>query len=84
MIAALAAAAIGVRRSRRFRGFSFTFSVFTFVAAAMFYPAAFRSWGGFELSRLIVPLIQIIMFGMGVGLSVEDFARALKMPKAVG
>jgi Predicted Na+-dependent transporter len=49
----------------------------------MFYPAAFHSWGGFQLSRLIVPLIQIIMFGMGVGLSVEDFARALNMPKAV-
>ena len=63
--------------------FTFTFWVFTFFCAALVYPAPFVSWGDFRLSRLIVPLIQIIMFGMGASLSVADFARALKMPRAV-
>lgn len=63
--------------------FTFTFWVLTMTAAALIYPAFFISWGGFELSRLNVPLIQLIMFGMGAGLSVADFTRALKMPKAV-
>lgn len=83
VIALLVAAAVLVRRSNVLSGYSFTFFVFTFVAASMFYPWAFSSWGGYPLSRLITPLIQIIMFGMGVGLSVDDFVRAVRMPRAV-
>ena len=49
----------------------------------MFFPAPFRTWGTFELKLLIVPLIQIIMFGMGTMLSLADFARVLQMPRAV-
>jgi len=63
--------------------FAFTAWVFAFVATAMVYPFAFETWGNFELKRLIVPLIQIIMFGMGTTLSVKDFTRVLAMPKAV-
>jgi bile acid:Na+ symporter, BASS family len=63
--------------------FTFTFWVFAFFFAALVYPAPFLSWGDFQLTRLIVPLIQIIMFGMGASLSIGDFARALKMPRAV-
>jgi BASS family bile acid:Na+ symporter len=57
--------------------------VFAFVLAAIFYPEAFRSWNGFETRRLILPLIQIIMFGIGARLSVGDFQRVLRMPKPV-
>jgi BASS family bile acid:Na+ symporter len=63
-----------------FRKFVFTIWVFAFVAASMFYPRAFGSWFGFDLKYLIVPLIQIIMFGMGTTLSVADFARVFKLP----
>lgn len=62
------------------KSFSFTVWVLTLVTASMFYPAAFGVWFGFDLKFLIVPLIQIIMFGMGTTLSVTDFARVLKMP----
>ena len=68
----------------KLRVFTFTFFVFASVAAAMFYPWMFDTWGGFDLGRLIVPLIQLIMFGMGASLSLGDFLGALKMPKAVG
>src|SRR5690606_3108107 len=39
--------------------------------------------GDFELKRLITPLLQIIMFGMGTTLSLWDFGRVIKMPKGV-
>lgn len=62
------------------RGVAFTVWVLAFVAASMFYPAAFGKWFGVDLKVLIVPLIQIIMFGMGTTLSVRDFTRVLAMP----
>lgn len=69
--------------SRAARGFAFSLWVGAFVAAAMFFPSLFLSWGSFEQKVLIVPLIQIIMFGMGTMLSLADFARVLRMPRAV-
>lgn len=62
------------------KSFAFTVWVFAFVAASMVYPTAFGSWFGVDLKILIVPLIQIIMFGMGTTLSVADFGRVFKMP----
>src|SRR5262245_53610530 len=62
------------------RSYSFTAWVFAFVAASMTWPAAFGTWFGFDLKFLIIPLIQIIMFGMGTTLSVADFTRVLTMP----
>ena len=53
------------------------------VAAALLYPHLFLTVGGYKLTGLIVPLIQIIMFGMGTTLSVGDFARVLVMPRGV-
>jgi len=62
------------------KSFAFTVWVFAFVAVSMVYPSAFMTWFGFNLGILIVPLIQIIMFGMGTTLSVADFGRVFKMP----
>lgn len=62
------------------KSFAFTVWVFAFVAASMVYPSAFMTWFGLNLGILIVPLIQIIMFGMGTTLSVADFGRVFKMP----
>jgi BASS family bile acid:Na+ symporter len=64
-------------------GFAFTLWVGVAVSASMFYPEAFLNWYGFELKVLIVPLIQIIMFGMGTQLTVGDFFRVFAMPRAV-
>ncbi len=61
-------------------GFGFTLSVVIAVTLAMVWPQLFRSWGSFQTKVLIVPLIQLIMFGMGTTLSVADFTRVLKMP----
>jgi BASS family bile acid:Na+ symporter len=65
------------------KSFAFTVWVFAFVAVSMVYPASFMTWFGLDLGILIVPLIQIIMFGMGTTLSVADFGRVFKMPWSV-
>ena len=67
------------------RSIAFTVWVLAFVAAAMFYPQAFGTWFSgsrlaLDLKVLIVPLIQIIMFGMGTTLSGKDFLRVFTMP----
>ena len=67
----------------KLRAVAFTVWVFAFVSAAMFYPAAFGKWFGADLKILIVPLIQIIMFGMGTTMSLRDFERVLTTPWAV-
>jgi BASS family bile acid:Na+ symporter len=73
-------AAVQFRHSRSYSSFSFTFWVFAFVSASLFYPRLFGVWLGYDLKGLIVPLIQIIMFGMGTTLSPKDFSRILIMP----
>ena len=40
----------------------------------------FYQWGGLKLTLLIVPLTQLIMFGMGTTLSIKDFSRILISP----
>ena len=65
---------------RFYKKYNFTLWVLVFVAASMAYPAAFRSWFGTDLKVLIVPLIQIITFGVGTTLSGRDFKNVLTMP----
>jgi BASS family bile acid:Na+ symporter len=84
LITALALLAVFASRSRRLAGFGFTLWVFACVAASLSFPQLFRAWAGFELKRLITPLIQIIMFGMGTTLSLTDFGRVLRFPRSVG
>ena len=74
------ALAIFFMGNRILKGFAFSIWVFAGVAASLFYPEAFGTWFGYDLKILIVPLIQIIMFGMGTTLNVKDFARVIKLP----
>jgi len=71
---------------RFYKKYAFTIWVFVFVAASMSYPAAFRRWFGTDLKILIVPLIQIITFGMGTTLSAKDFkgVRTMLWPVFIG
>jgi len=63
--------------------FSYTIWIFAAVTVSMNYPEFFRQVGDFELQRAIVPLLQIIMFGMGSQLSVRNFGDVIRMPKGV-
>lgn len=75
--------AFGVRGNPVGKGFSYTIMIFAAVTISMYYPALFLKWGNFELKATIVPLLQIIMFGMGSQMSYRDFAGVIKMPKGV-
>ncbi|MFM1963680.1 MAG: hypothetical protein RLZZ172_2525 [Bacteroidota bacterium] len=65
------------------KGYSFTILIFAAVSTSLYYPQYFLEWGGFKLSGLIIPLLQIIMFGMGTAMSINDFAAVVKTPKGV-
>ncbi|MEX1039033.1 MAG: bile acid:sodium symporter family protein [Pirellulaceae bacterium] len=69
--------------SSRFSGLAFTVWVFAFAAVALFFPDTATRWGAFEYKTLIVPLIQVIMLGMGITLTWRDFARIIRMPRGV-
>lgn len=76
-------AAVYFQLSVSWKTFAFTCWVFAFFLASLVVPEVFLVVGGFDQRTLIVPLIQVIMFGMGATLSLHDFSNALKMPKAV-
>lgn len=61
---------------------SFTFWVFTFLVAAMYFPFLFTDWG-FNTKILVIPMLQLIMFGMGTKLSIKDFRKEVSKPKGI-
>jgi BASS family bile acid:Na+ symporter len=63
--------------------FSYTVWIFAAVTVSLNYPQFFRQVGDFDLERAIVPLLQIIMFGMGSQLSIKNFADVVRMPRGV-
>ena len=83
LITGFMAMAFGVRGFEAVKGFSYSLWIFTAVTVSMFYPQYFLSVGDFELKKLIVPLLQIIMFGMGSQMALSDLAGVIKMPKGV-
>jgi len=77
------ASALGFRGFKLYRGFSYPLMIFGAVTVALTYPQYFVEINGFPLGKLITPLIQVIMFGMGTAISVDDFIGVAKMPKGV-
>jgi BASS family bile acid:Na+ symporter len=75
--------ALAVRGFATFKGFAYTLWIFAAVTIAMYYPQNFMAVGDFQLKTLIVPLLQIIMFGMGTAMSLGDFAAVIKTPRYV-
>jgi len=83
LVFALGGAVAGLLGRRKLGGFAFPAWVLTFVTAAMVWPRAFDTWMGIDLKNLMVPLVQVIMFGMGTKLSAGDFVRVFVVPKPV-
>lgn len=75
--------ALTFRSHEILKGYAYTIMIFAAVSVSMYYPEYFTSIGDFKFSSLIVPLLQLIMFGMGAALSWKDFARVMQMPKGV-
>lgn len=82
VVAGLAGASIAAARSTRFPDLAFPLTIVAGMVAALSVPSLFLQWGGYPLVSAIPPLIQIIMFGMGMTLSMADFRRVLTVPHA--
>ncbi|WPR73472.1 bile acid:sodium symporter family protein [Algoriphagus sp. NG3] len=67
----------------KLRGYAYAMMIFGSVTTALYFPQYFVEYDGFKFSALIVPLIQVIMFGMGTSMSIKDFLGVVKMPKGV-
>ena len=79
------ALAIGLRFVPKLRGYQFTAWIVAAVTAAMIYPNAFKQWGMVNLrdKRIILLIVQTVMFGMGTQMKLADFRGVLRMPWAV-
>ncbi len=77
------ALALAFRGHDILKGFSYTIMIFAAVSLSMYYPQHLTHIGDFKLSKLILPLLQLIMFGMGCALSLKDFSAVIQAPKAV-
>jgi bile acid:Na+ symporter, BASS family len=75
--------AISFQGYHSLKSFSFTLWIFTAVTCSLFYPHLFTGIGDFSFRQLIVPLLQLIMFGVGSTMGIRDFAGVAKMPKGV-
>lgn len=73
------ALAYSVKFTEKLKGISYTCQIFAWVSFTLFFPEMFTDWG-FNTKVLIVPSIQLIMFGMGTKLNLGDFAREFRNP----
>jgi BASS family bile acid:Na+ symporter len=76
------ALAFSAQKSEKFKGLSFTLQIFAFVSFTLYFPEMFTNWG-FDTNKLIVPSIQVIMFGMGTKLNIGDFIKEFSKPLVV-
>lgn len=83
LTAGFASLGIAFQNSARLRSYAYTMGIFAAVAVSLTFPQVFRHVGDFDLQRLIVPLLQVIMFGMGAQLSLRDFARVVQQPRGM-
>lgn len=77
--------AIGMGAIPALRGFRYTAWIIAAVVAAMIYPAAFLRVGDFDLRNrwLILIIVQLVMFGMGIQMSLKDFSGIASTGKGV-
>lgn len=63
---------------------SLTLWVLAACGLAALFPETLRTVGGAPSTRLIAPINQMILFGLGLRVGLGDFAAILRMPKALG
>jgi bile acid:Na+ symporter, BASS family len=65
------------------KDYLYTICIILAVIIAYNFPQFFLEFNGVKSSILILPMLQIIMFGMGTTVSAADFAEVFKSPKSV-
>lgn len=77
--------AIGIGAVPALKGYQYTTWIIAAVVAGMMYPASFTSWGPVDLRNkwLMLVIIQLVMFGMGIQMKLEDFTAVSKTGRGV-
>lgn len=77
--------AIGLGHLKSLSGYQYTFWIVTAVCAGLLYPDFFLHMGSFDMRNkwLILIIIQLVMFGMGTQMSIEDFTGIRNSGKGV-
>ena len=77
--------AIGLGAIPALKGYRYTAWIVAAVVAGMMYPASFTNWGPVDLRNkwLMLIIIQLVMFGMGIQMKLEDFTHVGKTGKGV-
>ncbi len=91
LLAAAISAAVGIRFLPTLRTFQFTLWIIVAIIAGMLYPGVVLAkyplpGGGHFFARdpwLLLIIIQLVMFGMGTQMSIEDFTGVAKQPRGV-
>lgn len=85
LITAFSSLSIGIGHSKLLSGYQYTFWILTAVCAGLIYPQTFLHIGSIDLRNkwLILIIIQLVMFGMGTQMSIEDFTGIRKSGKGV-
>ncbi|MFO0014062.1 MAG: bile acid:sodium symporter family protein [Planctomycetota bacterium] len=79
----IVATAIAIALNRKTRTYGFASWVVASVLVALISPPLFLSYLPLSYKDTLTILLQLAMFGMGATLTLEDFARILKMPWGV-
>ena len=84
-VALAVSAAIGIGAIHVLANYQYTAWIIAAVVAGMIYPAAFLKWGEFDLRNkwLILVIVQLVMFGMGIQMSLKDFSGLASSGKGV-
>jgi BASS family bile acid:Na+ symporter len=85
LLLAFASWSIGIGHIKVLSGFQYTFWIVTAVVAGLIFPDFFLHVGSFDMRNkwLILIIIQLVMFGMGTQMSIEDFTGIRKSGKGV-
>lgn len=76
---------LGMGAVNSLKNYQYTAWIITAVVAAMLYPNAFLHWGAINLRNkwLILIVVQMVMFGMGIQMSIRDFSGVASTGKGV-
>jgi BASS family bile acid:Na+ symporter len=77
--------ALGLKAVPLLHSYQYTAWIIVAVVAGMVYPNAFKQWAGVDLRNkwLILVVVQLVMFGMGIQMSIRDFSGLASTGKGV-
>lgn len=84
-VIAILSFALGMGNIPSLKSFRYTAWIIVAVIVAMIYPSAFTHWGSIDLRNkwLILVIVQMVMFGMGIQMSLKDFSGIATTGKGV-